>query len=110
MQKLPQKPKGSAVQEVNTAAFDVDGTLIHSDNSAPELYQTPRYEVIQLFKAFEKLGFQMFIWSGGGTDYAARWAQKLGLSATIVVKGSFTPAIAIDDQPDARLGRVNIYV
>lgn len=91
-------------------AFDVDGTLIHQ---AGEKCDTPRYDIIQLFHTFEKLGATMYIWSGGGMDYAQRWAEKLGLKATVVEKGSFVPDIAVDDmahESEFNLGRVNIAV
>jgi predicted HAD superfamily phosphohydrolase YqeG len=87
-------------------AFDVDGTLIHQVGEAED---TPKYEVIALFHFFEKRGNNMFIWSGGGFDYAERWSQKLGLKATIAVKGSFKPDIAVDDM-NVNLGVVNIRV
>ena len=87
-------------------AFDVDGTLIHQVGEAED---TPRYDVIQTFHFFESLGYSMFIWSGGGVDYAERWSQKLGLKATIVEKGSFKPDIAFDDM-NVNLGIVNIRV
>lgn len=95
---------------MKTIAFDVDGTLIHQ---AGELIDTPRYDIIQLFKMFSNLGWTMYIWSGGGVDYATRWAEKLGLKATIVVKGSFKPDIAVDDmahESEFNLGTVNISV
>src|SRR3989304_8868563 len=79
------------ITEMTTAAFDVDGTLISMEDD------TPRYEVIQLYKLLEKFGCEMFIWSGGGVDYAAMHARKLGLKGTVVAKGSFQPDIAIDD-------------
>lgn len=91
-------------------AFDVDGTLIHQ---AGELIDTPRYEIISLFKTFESLGCEMFVWSGGGVDYARHWAEKLGLKATIVAKGSFQPDIAVDDmahESEFNLGKVSIPV
>lgn len=91
-------------------AFDVDGTLIHQ---AGDLIDTPRYEIIQLFKSFESLGCQMYIWSGGGIDYATHWASKLGLNAQIAAKGSFQPDIAIDDmahESEFNLGKVSIPV
>lgn len=90
-----------------TVAFDVDGTLIGQDYQNENI---PLYENIQLFKMFEKLGCTMFIWSGGGTDYAERWAQKLGLKAKIVIKGSFIPDFAVDDIAAAELGTITLQV
>ena len=84
-------------------AFDCDGTLIrHQDD-------TPRYDIIKLFHILEALGCTMYIWSGGGVDYAERWRDKLGLTATVVAKGSFKPEIAIDDEY-VTLGLVNLNV
>lgn len=87
-------------------AFDVDGTLIEQIG---EKEDTPRYHVIQLFKLFESLGCEMIIWSGGGVDYADRWAQKLGLDAKIIEKGSIKVDIAFDDM-QVNLGKVNVVV
>lgn len=87
-------------------AFDVDGTLIYQ---VGEKEDTPRYDIISMFKMFEKLGWDMYVWSGGGYHYAERWAEKLGLDATIAVKGSFKPDIAVDDM-EVELGTVNIRV
>lgn len=83
-------------------AFDVDGTLIDYGGK-------PRYEIISLFHILEKLGCDMFIWSGGGPDYATAIKNKLGLTAAVRVKGSFTPDLAIDDQ-DADLGTLTFKV
>lgn len=79
-----------------TVAFDVDGTLI---TKGPHSEDIPRYEVIKLFHALEALGCEMFIWSGGGEDYARHWRAKLGLRAHVAVKGSFKADLAIDDLP-----------
>jgi phosphoserine phosphatase len=87
-------------------AFDVDGTLIHQ---VGEKEDTPRYDIIQMFKMFKNLGWEMYIWSGGGVDYARRWSERLGLDATVVAKGSFQPDIAVDDL-EVELGKVNIRV
>jgi len=87
-------------------AFDVDGTLIHQVGEAED---TPRYDVIAMFHFYENLGYDMFIWSGGGVSYAERWSQKLGLKAKIVEKGSFKPDLAFDDM-NVNLGTVNIRV
>lgn len=75
-------------------AFDMDGTLIHQ---VGEKEDTPRYEIVAMFQTLSKLGCDMYIWSGSGEDWAERWRDKLGLTATIVPKGSFTPDICFDD-------------
>lgn len=96
-----------------TAAFDIDGTLIHQGVMSED---TPRYDVIQLFKLFESFGCEMYIWSGCGIDYADRWREKLGLDAHVVAKKSFIPDIAVDDFPQddlwhkSPLGKVNLKV
>lgn len=53
-------------------AFDVDGCLIHFDD-------TPNYNNIDLFNKFVKIGCYVIVWSGGGRDYAEHWSNKLGL-------------------------------
>jgi len=83
-------------------AFDVDGTLI-------TFQDTPRYEIIQLFHTLSNLGNRMIIWSGGGVDYATRWAEKLGLKADIYDKGQYFVDIAFDDE-DVKLGTINLKV
>lgn len=93
-----------------SVAFDVDGTLIHQSG---ELTDTPRYPIIQLFKLFESLGYTMYIWSGGGVDYATHWRDKLGLKALVVAKGSFVPHLAVDDmahESEFNLGQVSLPV
>ena len=87
-------------------AFDVDGTLIHQ---VGEREDTPRYSIISLFHTFENLGAKLYIWSGGGVDYAQRWSEKLELEAEIIAKGSIKPDIAVDDM-NVNLGVVNIRV
>lgn len=89
---------------MKTIAFDTDGTLIHITEDVP------RYDIIAIFLAFQKLGCKMVIWSGGGIDYATRWRDKLGLTAEVVAKGSFVPDIAFDDEKECVLGKVTIHV
>ncbi|MCK4307296.1 hypothetical protein KAW50_03600 [candidate division WOR-3 bacterium] len=74
-------------------AFDIDYTLIDE-------FDKPKYEVIDLFRWFEKQGWDMIIWSGGGVDYAEMWVRKLGLKATIVPKCSMKVDIVVDDEMD----------
>jgi len=89
-------------------AFDVDGTLITYDDK-------PRYSVIATYNYFLSLGCTMVIWSGGGQEYAERWASKLGLYADHIACKFGThsfgkPDIAFDDEIESQLGKVNIYV
>ena len=73
-------------------AFDVDGTLINSQDE-------PRYEVIDLYRWFERNPkTYLIVWSGSGIDYARQWCRKLGLSPmAIVEKCSMDVEIAVDD-------------
>ena len=87
-------------------AFDVDGTLITEDYTDA----VPRYDVIQLFWWFHAQGHTMFIWSGGGMDYARRWMEKLGLDAVILEKKSGQDIdIAVDDC-ECDLAVTNLFV
>jgi trehalose-6-phosphatase len=90
-------------------AFDVDGTLIWSEGYTNHEPDTPRYDIIGLYKLFQKFGYVMVIWSGGGKEYAKRWAEKLGLHGCIYEKGEIEVDIAVDDE-EVRLGKVNLKV
>ena len=90
-------------------AFDIDGTLINIEGHPYCKPDTPRYEVIELYRIFEDFEYDIYIWSGGGLDYAKRWAERLGLDGKIVQKGSFVPDIAIDDE-EVKLGKINMKV
>jgi predicted HAD superfamily phosphohydrolase YqeG len=81
------------------AVFDVDCTLITMEDK-------PNYKVIDFFKMLESFGFEMYIHSGGGCDYARHWAEKLGLNAIIVAKGctDIEFDIAVDDAIDPFVG------
>jgi len=86
--------------------FDIDGTLIHQGWQKED---TPRYEIVDLFHHFERLGCDMYAHSGGGIDYCQRWIEKLGLTAKVVEKGSLKADITFDDMP-VTIGKVNIKV
>lgn len=60
-------------------AFDVDDTLIIPAVAMSMPSDTPNYELIAVYKWFQKQGHTMVVWSGGGIDYAKRWAEKLAL-------------------------------
>lgn len=85
-------------------AFDVDCTLITSEN-------VPNYKVIDLYRAHRKLGHIVVIWSGGGVEYAMRWAEKLGLKPNFIWPKEETGKVDIcfDDQ-NVDLAKVNIQI
>ena len=76
-----------------TVCFDIDGTLRdYSDK--------PRTEIITLLQAFKAIkNIKVYVWSGGGVEYAQRIVSSMGLEIDgVIVKGSVTPDLAIDDQ------------
>jgi len=79
-------------------AFDVDGTLIVPDEKLG--MDVPNYEVIDMYRWFQKSGNYMIVWSGSGNDYAQRWAEKLGLHPNEIrtKEKSLDVDIAFDDQ------------
>lgn len=89
-------------------AFDVDGTLIKKTDNGDE----PRYEIIQMAKTLSALGHTVFVWSGGGEDYARNWARKLGLLPEIRIlpkSKSFDIDVAFDDN-HVELAKINVIV
>ncbi len=78
--------------------FDVDGTLITTDKNP-----VPRAEVIDLALSLHKLGWEIWVHSGGGVLYATRWAERCGLDkmfhVNIAIKGDpkLHYDIAVDD-------------
>lgn len=91
-------------------AFDVDDTLLYPPEATKLPIDTPNYETIQIYNWFQRQGNTMVVWSGGGVDYATRWAEKLGLKPDMVVaKGSIRVDLAFDDC-DVELGTVNVKV
>lgn len=90
-------------------AFDVDQTLIKKSWSGRDI---PRFDVIELLYWFVDHGYQVFVWSGGGPDYASEWVEKLGLTnvAGVLSKDEYHGIdISVDDQ-DVELAKINIRV
>ena len=92
-------------------AFDVDDTLIIPGIAGGLDVDVPNYETISIYRFFQKQGHHMIIWSGGGVDYARRWADKLGLEPNeiIIKEKNESIDIAFDDC-DIDLAKVNIKV
>lgn len=91
-------------------AFDVDDTLIIPACVTGFPIDTPNYEVINIFRFFQAQGHEMIIWSGSGVDWARRWAEKLGLEATIRMKQKSDDIDICFDDCDVDLAKVNIRV
>lgn len=89
-------------------AFDVDDTLI-IPSVVTGIRDVPNYETIAIFQWFKAQSNDMIIWSGSGIDWAKSWAEKLGLDARIIQKGSERVDIAFDDCY-VNLGTVNVRV
>lgn len=97
-------------------AFDVDNTLIHSgdpdylDSKGEPLDSSGRYSVISLYKAFELLGMDMYIWSNEGKAHAKLWKKRLGLDGKVIKKEKRDDIdIAVDNNEDG-LAKVTIFV
>ncbi len=96
-------------------AFDVDGTLIGQTFKDED---EPRQDVIDLFLELQRIGCTMVVWSGGGVEYARRWAERLGLGERGVVHivpktkeeaKSLGVDVAFDDE-EVALGKINVRV
>jgi hydroxymethylpyrimidine pyrophosphatase-like HAD family hydrolase len=90
-------------------AFDVDGTL---RCNCSDTCQDPNERQIEGFKFLAHMkNTEMYIWSGGGADYARRFADKFGLKAKCISKlGAPEMDIAIDDIQDTAIGITNLIV
>lgn len=97
------------MKEIIRIAFDVDGTLIKKTING----DVPRYDVIAILLQFVAWGNTVFVWSGGGTDYAEMWVRKLGLPQEVRViekkKDTYDIDLAFDDQ-EADLATVTVQV
>ena len=92
-------------------AFDVDDTLIIPSVATGLDRDIPNYETIEIYRMFQKLGFFMIIWSGGGVDYARMWADKLGLKPDAIYPKEKSEDIDIAfDDCDVNLAKVNIKI
>jgi hypothetical protein len=95
-----------------TIAFDVDGTL---RSNVTETTEDPNDDIVTLFRILNKFkNIELHVWSGGGAEYARRFARLYGLP----VKDdnchskfdAWRPDIAIDDIQDTNLGKINLIV
>lgn len=91
-------------------AFDVDDTLI-IPSVVTGSTDCPNYEVIEMYRFFQKQGHSMIVWSGSGIDWATRWSEKLGLEpCEIRIKQKSEDVDLCFDDCDVDLATVNIKV
>ena len=90
-----------------TIAFDVDGTLLKSDDSANENTRT----LLRILS--EMPDTRIIVWSGGGSEYARMMAKRIHVDHWVdecaTKDGFINPDITFDDM-DAQLGKVNIRI
>lgn len=93
-------------------AVDVDGTL---RCNCTDTCQDQNSNIVWLFGLLSHLkNTEMYVWSGGGADYAKRFAIKFGLnvkeSHCISKIGAPAMDIAIDDIQDTAIAPINLIV
>ena len=93
-------------------AFDVDGTLRCNHT---ETCQDPNEDIIELFRILDKFkNTELYVWSGGGAEYARQFARKFKLKVgdrrCISKIGAPQMDIAIDDIQDTAIGIINLIV
>lgn len=93
-------------------AFDVDGTLRCNCTNTCE---DPNQRIVDLFNILAVFkNTEMHVWSGGGPEYARRFAElyQLGVKPSRCIGKIGAPKmdIAIDDQQGFSLGTFNLIV
>ena len=93
-------------------AFDVDGTL---RCNCTEDCREPNKRIVDMFNTLASFkNTEMFVWSGGGADYADSFARRydLKVSSNHCVSKLNAPKmdIAIDDIQATMLGDINLIV
>jgi len=93
-------------------AFDVDGTL---RCNCTDTCQDPNKRIVDLFWILDSFkNIELYVWSGGGADYAKRFAVGYNLPVKlhrcISKVGAPQMDIAIDDIQDTAIAKINLIV
>ena len=93
-----------------TIAFDVDGTL---RSNKTDTTVEPNRRIVELFNILATFkNVQLYVWSGGGAQYAAQFARTYGLpvsnSKCISKFGAPKMDICIDDIQETDLATFNL--
>lgn len=93
-------------------AFDVDGTL---RCNCTDTCQDPNQRIVDMFNTLASFkNTEMYVWSGGGANYAGQHARMYALPVKIgnCISKISAPQmdIAIDDIQDTAIGTINLIV
>ncbi len=93
-------------------AFDVDGTL---RCNCTETCTDPNVRILDLLRILDRFkNTEIFVWSGGGAQYAYGFVRQYDLpvkeSHCLSKIGAAPMDIAIDDIQDTALGKINLIV
>lgn len=92
-------------------AFDVDGTL---RCNCTDTCEDPNQRIVDLFNILSSFkNTEMYVWSGGGADYAWRFARLFNLQGGYHAASKLNAPqvdIAIDDIQDTAIGTINLIV
>lgn len=93
-------------------AFDVDGTL---RSNKTDTSTEPNDNIVNLFRILATFkNVDLYVWSGGGADYAKRFARmyNLPVKESHCISKFNAPAmdIAIDDIQETALAPINLIV
>lgn len=93
-------------------AFDVDGTL---RCNCTETCKDPNLRIVQLFSILDTFkNVELYVWSGGGSEYALGFARlySLPVKPKNCISKFDAPSmdIAIDDIQDTAIGKINLIV
>lgn len=93
-------------------AFDVDGTL---RCNCTETCDDPNVRIVQLFRILGTFkNIELYVWSGGGAQYALQFARlfSLGVNESHCISKFNAPKmdIAIDDIQETNLATFNLIV
>lgn len=93
-------------------AFDIDDTIWRIREDQKD--QVPDYALIQVLLWFANNGDDVYVWSGGGVDYAEKIVKKLGLDEHVtVIPKRMHPHMDIGltfDDMVVTLGKTNVLV
>jgi len=94
-------------------AFDVDGTL---RCNCTDDCREPNRRIVDMFNTLASFkNTELYVWSGGGANYADQFARRYDLKVSpshciSKIGATIKPDIAIDDIQDTALGHLNLIV